>query len=180
MSTSKLCVRIKLLLCCIPLLLSWTWVQAGNPELGQELSVEEVAAINTTILPNGYGLPVGSGNAMTGKVLYQTHCLSCHGAEGTNGLNDRLAGGHGSLTSAAPIKTVGSYWPYATTVFDYIRRAMPYTAPGSLSVDETYALTAYILFLNEVVGETESLNSTTLPAVIMPNAGNFDWGIARD
>ncbi len=180
MSTFRLGGRIKLLLCSIPLLLSWTWVQAGTPDLGQELSEGEVAAIDATILPNGDGLPAGSGNARTGKALYQTHCLSCHGAKGTNGLNDRLAGGHGSLTSAAPIKTVGSYWPYATTVFDYIRRAMPYTAPGSLSADETYALTAYILFLNEVVGETESLNSTTLPAVIMPNTGNFDWGMAKD
>ena len=95
--------------------------------------------------------------------------------QGREGINDVLVGGHDTLTSAVPNKTVGSYWPYATTLFDYIRRAMPYPTPGSLSNDEVYALTAYILFLNGIVGETEKMSAETLAAVRMPNRDNFVW-----
>lgn len=168
------------LLCASLLILPLQYVEAESPNLGQPLSATEIAELNVTVMPNGMGLPPGSGSATTGKLLYQSHCLACHGSDGTDGLNDRLAGGHGSLTGAAPVKTVGSYWPYATTVFDYIRRAMPYTAPGSLSADDIYALTAYVLWINSIVSETDQLNATTLPAVVMPNAGNFDWGVPFD
>ena len=100
-------------------------------------------------------------------------CLACHGEQGQGQINDRLAGGHGTLGGPAPIKTVGSYWPYATTVFDYIRRSMPYLQPQSLTNDEVYAVTAYILFLNGIVNEDQTMDSQTLPGIQMPNREGF-------
>ena len=144
-----------------------------GPDLGVEATPEEVAAWDFSIGPDGAGLPAGSGTAAEGAGVYATHCLACHGEEGAGQLNDRLAGGHGSLDQAAPIKTVGSYWPYATTLFDYIRRAMPYLQPQTLSDDEVYALTAYILFVNGIVAADESMNAQTLPQVQMPNRESF-------
>ena len=146
-----------------------------GPGLGVEATPEQVAAWSLTVLPDGTGLPPGSGTARAGAAIYAQKCLACHGAEGKDGPNDRLAGGHGTLADAAPVKTVGSYWPYATTVFDYIRRAMPFTQPQSLSSDEIYALTAYLLHINDIVGQDEVIDSRTLPAVEMPNSANFDW-----
>ncbi len=118
-------------------------------------------------------MPPGSGTASAGKVLYAQKCLACHGPEGAGMPNDQLVGGHGTLKTAAAVKTIGSYWPYATTVFDYIRRAMPFVAPQSLSNDETYALTAYLLFLNGVIKEGDAMHAQTLPAVVMPNREGF-------
>ena len=146
-----------------------------GPGLGVEATPEQVAAWSLTVLPDGTGLPPGSGTARAGAAIYAQKCLACHGAEGKDGPNDRLAGGHGTLADAAPVKTVGSYWPYATTVFDYVRRAMPFTQPQSLASDEVYALTAYLLYLNGVVGQDEVIDAQTLPAVEMPNRANFDW-----
>jgi cytochrome c len=100
--------------------------------------------------------------------------LACHGAEGAGRPNDVLVGGQGTMREAAPIRTVGSYWPYATTVFDYIRRAMPYVTPHSLTADETYAVTAYLLALNGVIAQNDVLDATTLPKVVMPNRASFD------
>jgi cytochrome c len=147
-----------------------------GPGLGEEVTAEEVAAVDFTIMPDGDGLPEGSGNAVAGRRVYNQNCLACHGEDGTGGLNDGLAGGHGSLTGSKPQKTVGSYWPYATTIFDYVRRAMPFQAPGSLSNDEIYAITAYLLFINEVIAEDTEINAKSLPQVKMPNQGNFVWG----
>jgi len=144
-----------------------------GPRLGVEATPEQVAAWALTVLPDGTGLPPGSGTARAGEAIYAQKCLACHGAEGKDGPNDRLAGGHGSLADAAPVKTVGSYWPYATTVFDYIRRAMPFVQPQSLSADETYALTAYLLYLNGIVAIDDRIDRQSLPAVEMPNAENF-------
>jgi cytochrome c len=144
-----------------------------GPGLGVPASPEQVAAWTLTVLPDGTGLPPGSGTARAGETIYAQKCLGCHGAEGKDGPNDRLAGGHGTLASEAPVKTVGSYWPYATTVFDYVRRAMPFTQPQSLSDDETYALTAYLLYLNEIVGLDDRIDAQSLPAVEMPNQANF-------
>jgi len=104
-----------------------------------------------------------------------TYCLACHGEGGQGATNDRLVGGHGSLASDSPIKTVGSYWPYATTLFDYIRRAMPFTLPGSLTDEQAYALTAYLLELNGIIDEDTVINAQTLPAVEMPNRDGFVW-----
>ena len=144
-----------------------------GPGLGVEATPAQVAAWTLTVLPDGTGLPPGSGTARAGAAIYAQKCLACHGAEGKDGPNDRLAGGHGTLTDAAPVKTVGSYWPYATTVFDYIRRAMPFTQPQSLSPDETYSLTAYLLYLNEIVGLDDRIDAESLPAIAMPNTANF-------
>jgi len=150
-------------------------VAQESPGLGVEATPEQVAAWSLTVLPDGTGLPPGSGTARTGEAIYAQKCLACHGAEGKDGPNDRLAGGHGTLADAAPVKTVGSYWPYATTVFDYIRRAMPFPQPQSLSSDEIYALTAYLLYINEIVGLDDRIDAQSLPSIEMPNAENFYW-----
>ena len=144
-----------------------------SPNLGVETTPEEVAEWDIGIEPDGEGLPPGSGTAVEGASVYARYCLSCHGTEGRGQLNDVLVGGHGTLTGEAPLKTVGSFWPYATTVFDYIRRAMPYQQPQSLGDDQVYALTAYLLFLNGILEQDEALDAETLPDVRMPNRDNF-------
>jgi mono/diheme cytochrome c family protein len=145
-----------------------------GPRLGVPATPEQVAGWDISIAPDGTGLPPGSGTAAAGKAVYDTKCLACHGADGAGQPNDRLVGGEGTLREAAPIRTIGSYWPYATTVFDYIRRAMPYVAPHTLTADETYAVTAYLLALNGVIGEGDVMNATTLPKVVMPNRDGFE------
>ncbi|MGE4657462.1 MAG: cytochrome c [Gammaproteobacteria bacterium] len=150
----------------------WTLAQEG-PNLGVPAAPEEVAAWDISISPDGDGLPGGSGTAAEGKGIYTAKCLACHGQGGQGFLNDKLVGGHGTLSGPAPVKTVGSYWPYATTIFDYVRRAMPYLQPQTLSGEEVYALTAYLLFLNDIITEDEVMNAQTLPRVNMPNQGNF-------
>ena len=147
-----------------------------GPGLGQELTAQELAAVDFTIMPDGNGLPEGSGNAVTGQDIYRQNCLACHGENGSGGVNDVLSGGHGSLAGPRPQKTVGSYWPYATTIFDYLRRAMPFQTPGSLSHDEIYAVTAYLLFVNDIIAEDAEMNAKSLPQVKMPNRDNFVWG----
>jgi cytochrome c len=146
-----------------------------SPKLGEAVSASDLALVDYTVLPDGSGLPAGSGNAKNGATVYSNNCLACHGAGGTDGLNDRLVGGHGSLLTDKPVRTVGSFWPYATTLFDYVRRAMPFQTPGSLSNDEVYAVTAYILFLNGVVAEDANMNAVTLPKVRMPNRDKIVW-----
>lgn len=144
------------------------------PSLGVAASAAEVSAADITIMPDGEGLPLGSGDAKSGALVYERNCMACHGEKGSGGISDVLVGGQGSLESEKPQQTVGSYWPYATTLFDYVRRAMPYQNPGSLSNDEVYAIAAYILHLNGIIAEDERMNATTLPKVRMPNSGNFD------
>lgn len=144
-----------------------------GPSLGKPASADEVAAMDVSVGPDGAGLPPGSGTPKQGAEVYATKCIMCHGPEGANGVNDRLVGGQGTLKSAAPVKTIGSYWPYATTVFDYVRRAMPYPAPHSLTDAEVYALTAYLLHLNGVIGPDDVMDATSLPKVKMPNRGGF-------
>jgi cytochrome c len=152
---------------------SLAFAQEG-PGLGVPATAEQVAGWDISIGPDGAGLPPGSGTATAGKVVYEAKCLACHGVDGAGQPNDRLAGGQGTLRDAAPIRTIGSYWPYATTVFDYVRRAMPYVTPHSLTPDETYAVTAYLLALNKVIGDNDVMNAETLPKVVMPNRANFD------
>jgi len=151
-----------------------------GPGLGEVLTAGELAAVDFTIMPDGDGLPAGAGNAVTGREIYNQNCLACHGENGTGGVNDVLSGGHGSLTGPRPQKTVGSFWPYATTVFDYVRRAMPFQTPGSLSNDEIYAVTAYLLFINDIVAEDVEMNAESLPQVKMPNHDNFVWGYTTE
>lgn len=146
---------------------------ATAQEFGREASPEEVALWNIDVRPDGTGLPDGSGSAAEGRVLYEMHCAACHGENGEGGPNDRLVGGHGTLATDAPVKTVGSYWPYASTLYDYIRRAMPYYEPGLLSADETYAVAAYILAMNGIIPEDGSLDRNSLPQIEMPNRHGF-------
>ncbi len=122
---------------------------------------------------DGENLPAGSGVAEAGKPLYETHCGACHGLEGEGTLAQRLVGGIGSLDSSTPVKTVGSYWPYATTLFNYLRRAMPYTAPMLLTNDEYYAITAYLLFRNGIIEEDTVVSKDSLPGIEMPNRNGF-------
>ena len=111
--------------------------------------------------------------ARAGAAVYEQKCQTCHGAKGASQPNDRLIGGQGTLASKTPVRTVGSYWPYATTVFDYVRRTMPYMQPRSLTNDEVYAVTAYLLHQNGVIGERDEMDAQTLPKVQMPNRDGF-------
>jgi S-disulfanyl-L-cysteine oxidoreductase SoxD len=147
--------------------------QQQGPGLGVEIAPEDYAPWDISIQPDGTGLPPGSGDAAAGAEIYAVQCIACHGVEGANGPNDRLVGGHGTLTDLNQVRTIGSFWPYASTVFDYIRRAMPFQAPQSLTNDEVYALTAYLLALNGVIDEDEVMNAETLAAVEMPNRDGF-------
>jgi cytochrome c len=128
-------------------------------------------------LPDGRGLPAGSGSVQAGKELYATQCVACHGANLEGGQGDRLIGGRGSLAgndpAKPPVKTVESYWPHATTLFDYIKRAMPLASPGSLSNDQVYALCAYILARANVLPENATLDARSLAAIRMPNREGF-------
>jgi cytochrome c len=147
---------------------------AESPNLGKAASPEEIASWDVSIGPDGAGLPPGSGTPQQGEQIYVAKCLACHGEKGAGKPNDQLVGGQGSLEPGhTPAKTIGSFWPYATTVFDYVRRAMPLNAPKSLSDDEVYAVVAYILQLNGVIGENDKMNAQTLPAVRMPNRDGF-------
>lgn len=143
---------------------------------GTVATLEELKGF-TSPLPDGRGLPKGSGSVAHGKELFATQCVACHGATLEGGIGDRLVGGRGTLVNAdptkAPIKTVESYWPYATTLFDYIKRAMPLFQPGSLSDDDVYALSAYILAESKVIAEDTTLDQDSLPKVQMPNRDGF-------
>ncbi len=151
--------------------------QVAPPKLGRPATPDEVVKADISIPPDGKGLPAGSGSVAQGAQVYAQKCEVCHGPMGAGTPSgDRLVGGIGSLNSPNPIKTVGSYWPYATTVFDYIRRAMPITNPQSLSNDEAYAVTAYILSLDNIVPKDATLDAPSLPKVQMPNkAGFVNW-----
>jgi cytochrome c len=146
---------------------------AESPQLGTPITPAEMAAWDLSIQPDGRGLPAGSGNAVAGKAIFAEKCVVCHNEEGKGQPFDRLVGGQGTLAGATPVKTVGSFWPYASTVFDYIRRAMPLVAPQSLTNDEVYSLTAYLLSLNGVIKERDVMNAKTLAKVKMPNQGGF-------
>jgi cytochrome c len=148
---------------------------AGKLGIGREATPEEVAAWDIDVRPDGQGLPKGRGSVAQGEEIFQSQCAVCHGEFGEG--KDRwpaLAGGHGTLAADRPHKTVGSFWPYATTLFDFIRRAKPFGNAQSLSANEVYALTAYILFLNDVTKDQRfALDEKTLPLVKMPNAEQF-------
>ena len=144
-----------------------------GPNLGREATPAQIAGWDISVGPDGAGLPPGRGTPAAGATVYEQKCQACHGAKGAGQPNDRLVGGQGTLASRAPVKTIGSYWPYATTVFDYVRRSMPYIQPHSLSNDEVYAVTAYLLHLNGIIGESDEMNAQTLAKVKMPNQPNF-------
>lgn len=144
-----------------------------GPNLGEPISAEDLAPWDISIETDGSGLPPGEGTAAEGEAIYQAQCLACHGEEGAGQPNDPLVGGHGTLDQLAQVRTIGSYWPYASTVFDYIRRAMPFTTPQSLGDDEVYALTAYLLELNGIIERDDVMNARTLARIEMPNADDF-------
>lgn len=141
--------------------------------LGTSLSDARIKPWNIDVAPDGDNLPSGSGQVLAGRALYAAQCASCHGARGEGGLGDALAGGQGTLASAKPLRTVGSYWPYATTLYDYIRRAMPLNAPQSLTDDEVYAVTGYVLHLNGLADESATFDRAALLGIVMPNVDGF-------
>lgn len=148
--------------------------QDGGYGLGRPALPEEVAAWNTDVRPDGTGLPTGSGDVLTGEEIYVENCAVCHGDFGEAvGRWPALAGGEGTLENKDPVKTVGSYWPYLSTVYDYIHRAMPFGHAKSLDADQTYALTAYILYLNDLVDGDFTLSDENFTDISMPNEGNF-------
>jgi mono/diheme cytochrome c family protein len=155
--------------------------QAQHPNLGRPLTPQEVQKLDITVLPDGRGLPAGSGSVSAGAAVYTQKCQSCHGQQGQGGPMERLTGGIGTLASGKAVKTPVSYWPSATTIFDYIRRAMPITAPESLSDDEVYAVTAYLLSIDGVVPQDAVLDAKSLPQVKMPNRDGFErwWPVPK-
>ena len=147
---------------------------AESPILGRMVSPEEITSWDISIGPDGAGLPPGSGTPKQGEAVYAAKCLVCHGETGAGQPNDALVGGRGTLAGdQPPVKTIGSFWPYATTLFDYVRRAMPLNESKSLANDEVYSVVAYLLQLNGVIGENETVNAQTLPKVRMPNRDGF-------
>src|SRR6266567_636048 len=147
--------------------------QSSKYGVGRAATPEEVKAWDISISPNGTGLPEGSGTAVQGKDVYASKCAKCHGGQGQGGDEGPLAGGQGTLRGPKPLKTVGSYWPYATTLFDYTSRAMPFKQPGTLTHNQVYALVAFVLQLNGIVGENAVMDAKTLPQVKMPNRSGF-------
>ncbi len=145
---------------------------AEGPNLGTPVTPADLATWNITVLPDGTNLPPGSGTMAQGAAIYAQKCAFCHGENGKGGHNAALVGAPPIKTIDGP-RTIANFWPYATTVFDYIRRAMPWPQPRSLTDDEVYALTAYLLAQNKLIGEKEVMNAQTLPKVRMPNRGNF-------
>lgn len=140
---------------------------------GSEASVERVAMWDIDVRPDGVGLPEGSGTVEEGRQVYETYCVECHGATGTEGPNDRLVGRDPWGETGPATRTVGSYWQYSTTLYDYIRRAMPQLTPGILTSDQIYAVSAYILYLNDIVPDDAVIDARTLPAVEMPSRDRF-------
>jgi len=153
---------------------------AQTYNLGRAPAAEEVRAWDITVDSEGKGLPAGKGTAKEGATIYTQRCASCHGPNGTGGKAKPLVGGKGTLTATDPVRTIGSFWPYATTVWDFINRAMPQYAEGSLSADQVYAVTAFLLFKNDIIKESDVMDAKSLPKVQMPNRDGLvpqrpDW-----
>ena len=145
---------------------------AETPNLGKPISPADIAPWDITIMPDGAGLPAGSGTPVQGAPIFLAKCSACHGDKGTGGIAAAVTAGP-SRASLDGGKTIANFWPAATTLFDFIRRSMPYTAPKSLTDQEVYAVTAYLLAANKLIGENDEINAKTLPQVKMPNRDNF-------
>ena len=146
---------------------------AETPNLGRPIDEAAIAAWDISILPDGTGLPKGSGTPAQGAVIFAEKCAACHGDNGKGGEAAALVSDRQLAGISAAQKTIKNFWPYSTTIFDFIRRAMPFQMPRSLSDDEVYALTAYILAENKLIGATDTMDAQTLPKVKMPNRDNF-------
>jgi len=164
---------LKLTGVAVALLLVSGEASADGPNLGKSLSAQEIAAWDISILPDGGNLPPGGGNAEQGARAYAQKCVACHGESGKGGIAAALVGSAPITTISGAQKTIANFWPYPTTVFDFIRRAMPWQQPKSLTDDEVYALTAYIFALNKLIAEDATMNAETLPKVRMPNRDGF-------
>lgn len=167
----------RLLSCALALALGAAAAAPAFPDgaygLGTAATPKQIAGWAIDVGPDGRGLPPGRGSVAAGRALYAAQCAACHGERGEGGLGDRLAGGIGTLASARPLRTVGSYWPYATTLFDYVRRAMPLQAPQSLSDEEVYAVSGYLLLLNGLVPADATIDARVLRTLRMPNRDGF-------
>jgi S-disulfanyl-L-cysteine oxidoreductase SoxD len=170
-----MCLLERLALCTALLVAAAAPASAADePHFGKPVTAADIAAWDISIGPDGAGLPPGKGTVAQGETVYAAKCQACHGEKGAGSPNDRLVGGAGTIApDKTPVKTVGSYWPYATTLFDYVRRAMPWDRPKSLTDDEVYAVAAYVLYLNGVIGQDEVLDAQSLPKVKMPNREGF-------
>ena len=148
---------------------------AQSPSFGVGLppTPEEIRDLGSPIAPDGTGLPPGSGSVAEGRRVFAAHCARCHGSAGEGDVGARLVGGQGTLGTPRPLRTVGSFWPYATTLWDYVNRAMPFDKPGLLTPAEVYAAAAYVLNLNGIIRDDEVMDATTLPKVLMPNRSGF-------
>src|SRR5271169_7186058 len=145
----------------------------GHYGIGRAATEAEIAGWNIDIDRDGHNLPAGSGSVSHGREVFDQQCSACHGSKGEGGVGDRLVGGQGTIATPKPIKTVGSFWPYAPTLFDYIRRAMPQNAPQSLSNEDVYAVSAYILNMNGLLPADATLDAKTMAAIKMPNRDMF-------
>ncbi len=146
---------------------------AQSPRLGKPITEADIAAWDISAMPDGTGLPPGSGTSAQGAKIYAEKCVACHGQNGTGKPYAALVGGTPLSDGIDTPKTIANFWGYSTIVFDFIRRAMPFPAPRTLTDDEVYALTAYILALNGIIGENDTMNAQTLPKVMMPNRDGF-------
>jgi cytochrome c len=157
------------------LLLAGAVPLAQSPKygVGRALTEADTRGLGIIVAPDGTGLPAGSGTAVEGKAVFAGKCAPCHGNLGEGGDGPALVGGQGTLATPRPKKTVGSYWPYSTTVWDFVNRAMPFNKPGTLSHDDVYAVTAYLLFLNDIVNEKQVIDARSLPLIRMPNRDGF-------
>ena len=151
------------------------WSQAPNyKNVGRAPTVDEIRAWDTAVGPAGKELPPGNGTAKEGAAIFAEKCVVCHGPAGQGSqMAPRLVGGKGTLTTAQPVLTVGSYWAFATTIFDFIYKAMPRGQEGSLKPDQAYALTAFLLYKNDIIKESDTIDAKTLPAIKMPNRDGF-------
>jgi S-disulfanyl-L-cysteine oxidoreductase SoxD len=169
---SRMVQRAAGLAVIVALLAAGAWAAGGHGYrgpfgVGRRPGAAEIKARDIAVGPDGAGLPAGRGTVSVGEQVYQANCVACHGPTGTEGPMDTLVG------ETLPVKTIGSFWPYATTVFDYIRRAQPFNQPGSLTDDEVYALTAWLLFRNQIITADQVIDAETLPHVRMPNRDGF-------
>ena len=167
--------RCSFVLACAFFVASWTFALSPGATygLGRPISPDEIRKADISVAPDGTGLPPGRGTVEAGKAIYAAQCARCHGATGREGPEDVLVGGIGSLATPKALKTVGSFWSHATTLWDYLNRAMPFDRPGMLPPDDVYSVTAYVLHLNGIVSASDVIDQATLPKITMPNRDGF-------